>query len=487
MGHEACDCVFIPDVKAREEIDVLEANLKGTPLVSRAERRERGKALRDQCPRTSQAEYKPRATTDDPIKLITDSDEDRLPSLVPLRYERMSESAFKFFRGTAAIQAHDLAHSPASEIIVQACGDCHLMNFGGFATPERTLVFDINDFDETFPAPWEWDVKRLGASIVLASRDRGFGKQNAKDSVRAAMASYREHMSAFADRTQLARWYASLHGEELFDYFRKDADFIERMKRKEKAAQDSTSEAALPKLTVKIRGRLRIKDSPPLISHFQEGIPGFKKLSDQVRADYRKSLQPDRQQLFDRYTIQDEALKVVGVGSVGTRCFISLYLADADDPLFLQTKEARRSVLETAKGKSRYAHQGARIVEGQRLMQAASDIFLGWCRSPSHDYYVRQLRDMKVSAEPETFKPRTLELYGEMCGWALARAHAKAGDAAMIAGYLGSKDTFDEAMVKYSMAYADQAEKDFDLFKAAIRSGRLSMKPAKDSGLDFIG
>jgi uncharacterized protein (DUF2252 family) len=197
------------------------------------------------------------------------------------------------------------------------------------------------------------------------------------------MASYREHMSAFADRTQLARWYASLHGEELFEYFRKDADFIERMKRKEKAAQDSTSEAALPKLTVKVRGRLRIKDSPPLISHFQEGIPGFKKLSDQVRADYRKSLQPDRQQLFDRYTIQDEALKVVGVGSVGTRCFISLYLADADDPLFLQTKEARRSVLETAKGKSRYAHQGARIVEGQRLMQAASDIFLGWCRSPT--------------------------------------------------------------------------------------------------------
>ena len=369
---------------------------------------------------------------------------------------------------------------------MQACGDCHLMNFGGFATPERTLVFDINDFDETFPGPWEWDIKRLGASLVLAARDRSFSKQIAKDAVRAAAASYREQMSDFAEQTELERWYAQVKVEDLLEFFRKDQDVVSRLRRKQKSAQSATSEVVFPKLTAVVNGHRKIKDNPPVIFHFQENVQDFEKHQRSFWEEYKKSLQGDRQRLFERYQWQDGAIKVVGVGSVGTRCYVALYLADEDDPLFLQVKEARRSVLESPKGKSRFAHQGVRIVEGLRLMQAASDIFLGWGRSSRHDYYVRQFRDMKVSAEPETFKPRTLVSYATMCGWALARAHAKAGDAAMIAGYLGSKDTFDEVLVKYSAAYADQAERDFGAFKAAIRSGRLRTKPDKASGLEFL-
>lgn len=454
--------------------------------MSKTERRERGKALREKCPRTSLAEWKPRPRSEDPIKLLQESDADRIPGLIPLRYERMSESPLKFFRGTAIIQARDLAKSPVSGIIVQACGDCHLMNFGGFATPERTLVFDINDFDETFPAPWEWDVKRLGASLVLAARDRSFSKEVAKEAVRAAADSYRERMSGFADQTELRRWYAQVKIGDLLEFFSKDKDFLGRLKKKQKTARAATSEAAFPKLTAVVDGGRRIKDNPPVIYHFQEGVQDFKKQQQSFWEKYRGSLQGDRRRLLDRYQWQDGVIKVVGVGSVGTRCYIALFLADEDDPLFLQIKEARRSVLESPKGKSRFAHQGLRVVEGLRLMQSASDIFLGWGRSSWHDYYVRQFRDMKVSAEPETFKPNTLVSYATMCGWTLARAHAKAGDAAMLAGYLGSKDTFDEALMKYSLAYADQAERDFATFKAAIRSGRLRTKQDKKSGLDFL-
>ena len=460
--------------------------MKATAGTSRIERRKQGKALREKCPRTAQAEWKTRPLSQDPIKLLQESDADRIPCLIPLRYERMSESPFKFFRGTAIIQARDLANSPVSGILVQACGDCHLMNFGGFATPERTLVFDINDFDETFPGPWEWDIKRLGASLVLAARDQSFSKQIAKDAVRAASASYREQMSDFAEQTELERWYAQVKIDDLLEFFRKDHDVINRLRRKQKSAQSATSEVVFPKLTAVVNGHRKIKDNPPVLFHFQENVRDFEKHQKAFWEEYEMSLQGDRQRLFERYQWQDGAIKVVGVGSVGTRCYVALYLADEDDPLFLQVKEARRSVLESPRGKSRFAHQGVRIVEGLRLMQAASDIFLGWGRSSRHDYYVRQFRDMKVSAEPETFKPRTLVSYATMCGWALARAHARAGDAAMIAGYLGSKDTFDEALVKYSAAYADQAERDFGAFVSAIRSGRLRTTPDKASGLEFL-
>lgn len=460
--------------------------MQAATLLSKLERRKQGKALRKKCPRTSLAEWKPRSHSLDPLKLLEQTDADRIPGLIPLRYERMSESPFKFFRGSAIIQARDLANSPVSGIIVQACGDCHLMNFGGYATPERTLVFDINDFDETFPGPWEWDVKRLGASLVLAARDRSFSKRIADDAVRAAAASYRERMSDFAEESVLGIWYARVAFDDLLQSFHKDKDLVNRLKTMRAEARSRTSEAVFPKLTEVVNGCRRIKDNPPIIYHFQKNIRDFEKQTQSFWEGYKESLQEDRRELFDRYKWQDGVIKVVGVGSVGTRCYLALFLADEDDPLFLQVKQASRSVLESPSGKSRFAHQGLRVVKGLRLMQTSSDIFLGWCSSPLHDYYVRQFRDMKVAAEPESFTPSILEAYATKCGWALARAHAKAGDAAMIAGYLGSKDTFDDALARYSAAYADQAERDFALFRAAIRSGRFPTKPDKASGLRFL-
>jgi uncharacterized protein (DUF2252 family) len=454
---------------------------------SRVERRKQGKALREKCPRTSQAEWKPRSKSQDIIKLLEESDADRIAGLIPVKYQRMSVSPFTFFRGTAIVQARDLANARVSGITVQACGDCHLANFGGFASPERVLVFDINDFDETFPGAWEWDVKRLGASLILAARDRSFSKAAADQAVRAAAASYRERIAEFAEMKVLDAWYAQVTIDAIKEYFRKDPDISARLAKKEKKARLQTSEAVVPKLTAVVDGVRKIRDSPPVLYHHAEFTRDFEKHNRSHTEQYQKSLQDDRRRLFERYRWQDGAIKVVGVGSVGTRCVLSLYLADDEDPLFLQIKEARRSVLESPRGKSRYANQGQRVVAGQRLMQAASDIFLGWFRSANgHDYYVRQFRDMKVSAEIETFRASTLVAYATLCGWTLARAHAKAGGAAMIAGYLGSSDRFDNALAQYSEAYADQAERDFETFQTAIRSGRLSAEPTKDAGLEFL-
>jgi uncharacterized protein (DUF2252 family) len=460
--------------------------MKSAVALSKAERRKQGKALREKCPRTSQAEWTARSKSQDIITLLEESDADRIAGLIPVKYQRMSVSPFTFFRGTAIIQARDLASATVSGITVQACGDCHLANFGGFASPERALVFDINDFDETFPGPWEWDMKRLGASLILAARDRSFSKTVADQAVRAAAASYREHMVEFAEMKALDTWYAQVNLDAVKKYFRKDQDISARLSKKVKEARSRTSEAVIPKLTAVVNGLRKIKDNPPVIYHVHEFTRDFEKQRLKFVAEYKKSLQADRQRLYERYHYQDSAIKVVGVGSVGTRCYLSLLLADDDDPLFLQIKEARRSVLEPGRGKSRYAQQGLRVVEGQRLMQAASDIFLGWARTEGHDYYFRQFRDMKVSAEVETFRSGTLVGYASLCGWTLARAHAKAGDAAMISGYLGSNDQFDDALAKYSEAYADQAERDFKSFQAAIRSGRLSTEPAKEAGLEFL-
>ncbi len=460
--------------------------MKSAVPSSKTERRKQGKALRDKCPRTSQAEWKPRSKSQDIVALLEESDADRIPGLIPVKYQRMSVSPFTFYRGAAIIQARDLANARVSGVTVQACGDCHLANFGGFATPERALVFDINDFDETFPGPWEWDVKRLGASLVLAARDRSFSKSVADEAVRAAAASYRQRMSEFAEMTVLDTWYARVTIDALKEHFRKDADMSARLSAKQKQARSRNSEAVFPKLTAIVDGRRKIQDDPPVIYHFHEFAPHFEKQRLKFTEEYKQSLQADRRRLYDRYHYQDVAMKVVGVGSVGTRCYLSLLLADDDDPLFLQFKEARRSVLESPGGKSRYPNQGYRVVEGIHVMQAASDIFLGWSRTKGHDYYVRQFRDMKVSAEVETFRPSTLVGYATMCGWALARAHAKSGDAAMIAGYLGSSGQFDEALSQYSKAYADQAECDYEAFQTAIRSGRLSTEPAKAAGLEFL-
>ena len=460
--------------------------MESTLASSKIERRKQGKALREKLSRAAQGEWKPRAKSHDIVKLLEESDVGRIKGLLPVKYQRMAVSPFTFFRGAAIIQARDLATAAVSGITVQACGDCHLANFGGFASPERALVFDINDFDETFPGAWEWDIKRLGASLVLAARDREFSKSVAEQAVRAAAASYRRRMSEFAEMTVLDAWYATVSVEQVKAYFSKNKDISARLARKQKQARSQTSEAVVPKLTEVVNGRRMFKDSPPVIYHFDEYAKNLDKGHAKFINEYVESLLPDRRQLFQRYRLQDSAIKVVGVGSVGTRCYLSLLMADEGDPLFIQVKEARRSVLESPRGKSRYAHQGARVVEGQRLMQGASDIFLGWARTAHHDYYLRQFRDMKISAEIETFKPGTLVAYAELCGWALARAHAKAGDAATIAGYLGGTDQFDAALAKYSDAYADQAERDYATFRSAIRSGRLSTDVEKGAGLEFL-
>jgi len=461
--------------------------MKSAIPSSRSERRKQGKALREKCPRAAQGEWKPRPKSEDVTKLLEESDVGRIPGLIPVKYQRMAVSPFTFYRGAAIIQARDLAKARVSGTAVQACGDCHLANFGAFDSPERTLVFDINDFDETFPGPWEWDVKRLGASLVLAARDRNFSKATADEAVRAAAAAYRERMSEFAEMTLLETWYTQITLDAIKKHFRKDADFSARLENREEQALSQTSEAAFPKLTQTVEGRVRIKDHPPVIYHFQQNVENFEKANESHIERYLKSLPADRHKLLEHYRPQDSAIKVVGVGSVGTRCYVTLLLAEDNDPLFLQIKEARRSVLEPPEGKSRYTHQGFRVVLGQRLMQASSDIFLGWFRSvQGHDYYVRQFRDRKVSAEIETFLPGTLVSYATLCGWALARAHAKAGPAAVIAGYLGSREQFDNALADYSKAYADQAERDFATFKAAIRSGRLSTTPPKGAGLEYV-
>jgi len=458
-------------------------NLDGS--ISRIERRAQGKALRKKCPRHSQAEWKLRSKLDDIIKLLEESDADRIAGLIPLKYQRMAVSPFTFFRGSAIIQARDLANTNASGIVVHACGDCHLANFGAFASPERKLVFDINDFDETYPGPWEWDVKRLVASLMLAATDRGFSKGQSDDAVRAAAAAYRKRMAEFAEMKALDTWYAQVTVEDIQEYFRDDLDMSMRLSKKYKESRSRNSEAVVPKLTAMVDGQRKIKDDPPVLYHLQSFTKDFDKVRQAFVAQYKQTLNADRRSLYERYHYHDSAVKVVGVGSVGTRCFVSLLLADDDDPLFLQFKEARRSVLEPPGVKSRYEHQGQRVVEGQRLMQAASDIFLGWASTKGHDYYVRQFRDMKVSAEIETFKPSTLVAYATLCGWALARAHAKTGSAVMIAGYLGSGEQFDDALTQYSEAYADQVERDFKTFQTAIRSGRLSTNLAKNTGLAF--
>lgn len=455
--------------------------------LSKAERRKQGRALREKCSRSAHAEWNPRSRSYNTVGLLEESNSDRIPGLIAVRYGRMAQSPFSFFRGSAIIQARDLMKSPVSGITVQVCGDCHLMNFGGFATPERSLAFDINDFDETFPGPWEWDAKRLAVSIVLASRDRGFSNKNADAAVSAALETYRTQMSAFAEMKVLDIWYTQITIDDLKEFFRGNKDMLNRLSRKEKQARSRTSEAVFPKLTEEVDGRRRIVDDPPFIYHFHENVPEYEKAQQRFIEQYRASLQEDRRRLYDRYKLQDVTIKVVGVGSVGTRCFVSLQLADDDDPLFLQIKEARRSVLEPPGRKSRFAHQGEHIVSGQRLMQAASDIFLGWAGVPNgHDYYLRQLRDMKVSAEIDKFIPKTLTAYAKICGWALARAHAKAGDTCMIAGYLGSSDSFDDALVKYAQAYADQVERDYEAFRKAIRSGRLHTDTDESSNLSFL-
>ena len=441
-------------------------------IRTKEQRHEAGKSLRVKCPRTSHGKVVlGQGDKRDVVELIEAQNKDRLQNLVPIRHGRMLQSAFAYFRGTAAVQAYDLAGTPASGIIVQACGDCHLMNFGGFATPERNLVFDINDFDETLPAPFEWDLKRLAASFVIAARWRGFNEDQAREMAVQTVASYRESMRKRESTGVLESWYSRITVADVQDLVGGSIDLGGRLKKKIAEARQQTHEHVFHKLTTPSRGLPRIVDQPPLIYHTtlanEREVAGAFKL-------YRETLADERRMLFDRFKLVDWAVKVVGVGSVGTRCAVALFLAAPDDALFLQVKEAGRSVLEPYTGTKPVEHNGQRVVVGQRLMQSASDIFLGWCRGPAgRDLYVRQLRDMKVAVDLETQPPKLMRAYAMLCGLALARAHDKAGDAAMIAGYLGSGDQFDQAIGDYAVAYADQVERDYKTFVKAVRSGRL--------------
>jgi len=443
-------------------------------ILSKEQRHEAGKALREKCPRKSHRDVVLGQGERDVVKLIEASNTDRLENLLPVRHGRMAQSAFAYFRGTALIQAHDLMGTPSSGIIVHSCGDCHLMNFGGFATPERNIVFDINDFDETLPAPFEWDVKRLAASFVIAARWRGFTNDQAREIAVQTATAYRESMRKRESTGVLEAWYSRTTFADVQALVGEAGDTVDvrgRVKKKLAEARKQTHEHVFHSLTTPSRGLPRIVDQPPLIYHTD--LLTEREVA-VVLKQYRETLPEERRMLLDRFKLVDWAIKVVGVGSVGTRCAVALLLAAPDDPLFLQFKEAGPSVLERYTGHARVPQNGQRVVVGQRLMQSASDIFLGWCRGPrGRDVYVRQLRDMKISADIETQAPKLMHAYATLCGLVLARAHDKAGDAAMIAGYLGSSDQFDEAIGDYAVAYADEVERDYKSFVRAVRSGRL--------------
>jgi uncharacterized protein (DUF2252 family) len=435
----------------------------------------KGKRLRDAVPRVAHAEWKRPHGRADPIEQLRASDPERLPELLAVRYGRMLVSPFTFFRGAAGVMAADLAAMPTTGVRVQACGDCHLLNFGGFATPERNIIFDINDFDETLPAPWEWDVKRLAASFVLAARANGLSDSDGREAAVAATRSYRERVAEYARMSPLEVWYAKIDSEDFLGLISDPARKKRAQRKLAKAAERSGSELDYPQLADVVGGQIHIREAPPLIFHPEEArAPDFMAALESVLATYHETLGDDRRALMDRYRLVDAAIKVVGVGSVGRRCWIGLFMSAGNDPLFLQFKEARASVLEPYAGASAYPHHGQRVVVGQRLMQPASDVFLGWVTGvEGRQLYARQLRDAKIKPAVETFDAETLRIYGEACGWALARGHAKAGDSCMISGYLGSKDTFDDAMGRFALAYADQAEADHAKLKAAVRAGKV--------------
>jgi uncharacterized protein (DUF2252 family) len=458
--------------KNREPTGDLE--LDGAPLAP-DERRARGKALRDLVPREAHhGGWKSGNERRNPIEILAQSNEGRLPELIPIRYGRMLQSPFTFYRGSASVMAADLATTAQSGLRVQACGDAHLLNFGGFATPERNIVFDINDLDETLPAPWEWDVKRLAASVVIAGQHLRLSETDSAQAAVATARSYREHMADYSAMRALEVWYDTISIEDVVALQSEERRELAR-KQIKKAKERSSSEYIFPKL-VEHQGTIpRIKDNPPLVFHpSEEQAPALRTAFREQVALYRESLPEHVRALLDRYRLCDVAYKVVGIGSVGTTCGICLFAAAEDDPLFLQVKEARASVLEPYAGKSKHENQGQRVVAGQRLMQSASDIFLGWFHSANgRDMYVRQLRDVKISALIEDWDGDTLSEYGILCAWALAKAHARSGDSAQISGYMGSSRIFDDAIGEFAVEYADQNQRDYRLFVKAVREGHI--------------
>ncbi|WP_371579394.1 DUF2252 domain-containing protein [Streptomyces sp. NBC_01314] len=460
--------------------------MRAAPHTTPEERATLGKKARRRSPRSGHAVYNPSPDRPDPLAILEAQSAARVQELVPIRYGRMMEAPFRFYRGAAAIMASDLADSPVSGIAAQLCGDAHMLNFRLLASPERDLMFDINDFDETLPGPWEWDVKRLSASLVIAGRANGFNDAERTRIVRSTVRSYREAMIRFAGTGNLDVWYAKI-----------DQDILEALapgrlhKRGQKSLARAMAKArtrdtlqAFDKLTETVDGGPRIAADPPLLVPVGDLLPDVERsaLERQFRGlveRYGSTLASDRRTLLEDYRLADVARKVVGVGSVGTRCWIFLLLGrDGQDPLFLQAKEADTSVLAAHVGTSRYTNQGERVVAGQRLMQAASDILLGWERvdgidGKQRDFYVRQLRDWKGIAEPEKMRPKGMKVFGELCGVTLARAHARSGDRIAIAAYLGSGDSFDRALATFAEAYADQNERDHQALVDAVRAGRL--------------
>jgi len=476
------------------------------------EREAQGRQASDRTPPSSHSGWRPAADRPDPVALLEEQDLTREPDLVPVRHGRMMVSPFTFYRGAARIMAADLKDTPVAGLNAQLCGDAHLSNFGLFASPERRLLFDLNDFDETLPGPFEWDVKRMAASFMIAARNNGFSKADARAATQASVTAYREAMGEFAKMPTMDVWYAHLDEDELMAAIRstvaktkkeaeeargakgkkgkKDEEQERLAKRAEKRAEKTAAKAhtrdslqALSKLCELVDGQYRIVSQPPVIVPGRDLSATFglspdevlPVIHDQFRA-YRATLQPDRRHLLEKFEIVDAARKVVGVGSVGTRAFIVLLQGrDAQDPLFLQIKEATASVLEAYLPKSRYRQHGQRVVEGQRMMQAASDIYLGWTKGldVNRHFYWRQLRDMKGSILVETMTPLGLTFYARTCGWTLARAHARSGDPVAIATYLGDGDAFDKSITDFSQRYADQNEQDYEDFVKAIRSGRL--------------
>jgi uncharacterized protein (DUF2252 family) len=432
-----------------------------------------GKALREACPRQVHAGWKRPADRRDAIELVLAAEKGRVEDLLPLRHGRMVRSAFTFYRGAALTMAADLATTPTTGVRVQCCGDAHLCNFGGFATPERRIIFSINDLDETLPAPWEWDLKRLAASFVVACRDNGLSESVAKDAAMTCVRSYRESMAEFSQLKTLELWYRSLSAGELLEGL--PPKLRKRIiKRIEKEQAKSRGEEMFPKLAEK-RGNIHvIKDQLPTIFHAEGHLPG--EVQQAVRdalVAYRETLPTAYRALLDRYQLRDAAIKVVGVGSVGTLCWVLLFMAGDDDPLFLQVKEARASVLERYAGKSVFPNHGQRVVDGYRRMQPASDMFLGWSRGPKRDFFIRQLRDTKLGPMVEIFGQVEMEIYAGWCGRALALSHARSGSAAILSGYLGKSDAFDQAIAAFSKAYADQNERDHAALDKAVRKGKV--------------
>jgi len=453
-----------------------------------AERAARGAQARAEVPRDSHADFTVSASRPDPITLLQEQAKARVPELVPVRWGRMMVSPFTYYRGAALPMASDLAATPVTGLTVQACGDAHLSNFGVFGSAERNLVFDVNDFDETLPGPWEWDVKRLAASMEVAARSNGFSDKQRRKIVASTAASYRQAMRDFAGMSHLEIWYAHADIDQLRAQFAAKLNARQRKLVAKSASKARTRDSMqeLAKLTTTVDGQPRIMSDPPLL------VPIEDLLSDQaqrsaleselqsIMSKYRRTLETDRRHLIEQYEFVHLARKVVGVGSVGTRCWIALMLGrDGSDPLFLQIKEAEESVLSRFVGASEFTNMGQRVVAGQRLMQASSDIFLGWHRVPAgldgkqRDFYVRQLRDWKFSIDVDAMVPGGLRMYGQLCGWTLARAHARSGDAIAIAAYLGGSDVFDQAITQFADAYADQNERDHNAVVEAVKSGRI--------------